>query len=782
MRLPAKEVLILLCASCLFIAPALSQTLRSGDTQLLFPRLGGGQRGLQIHSMSPGAEDAYSAEPVQLLICTACSDETTEQPATQASYTSVAGESNDSLLATAVVSSASGSQFKVQDRYRAGAEPGTFAMHRTVTVLKAASPDTGFNSQFVLGFAKPVSIDQYHFFAPAIWYDKNTNAARGAFATNYANPYFYWRETRSGLPLVMMQDPTTGTALSIAHIGSAPATGADETDQDWLVNSSIQYGSIGAQTVPHTMLGFIYPADEGDGNYVGNRSRLWARRSHPVEAGFSHTYTLLLGLRRYAGTNGQADFPTALAQTWRLHYEVFHPNVARVPSKSVYQDGIALLNHYSANRDGAQGFPFSSLLPDGSVPASQISYLMGYVGEQIPAGYQLLRYGLLHADQTSLSNGMATLDFWAQHAAQPSGLPLTWYDVSPPTFRDDSCAFPIFMRTVSDGMEGMVGAAVLMRQHHTPKPAWEQLAQGFGNWLVANQNADGSFYRAYKPDGTVFVSATGCDSNGFGTSKFNTTHPVRFLVSLYFATGDHKYLQAAMKAGDYAYGAIYQPTQFVGGTTDNPDALDKEGGVEALHAALALYDATHSEKWLDAARAAANYSETWMYAWDFPITNAPLAYQYAGTRGSSMIATGQSGSDIFLAFEAYDFYRLHLLGDDRAGHYLQIAYYLENNTKLTTQITGVAQQQFGYAYSGLVGEANDLSFITYQGGTSAGSWLPWLTEAEIEPLQRLADTFGSTSIREDQKQEPFALRWENEHVYPAPGSIGWGRGSSAAKP
>ena len=72
--------------------------------------------------------------------------------------------------------------------------------------------------------------------------------------------------------------------------------------------------------------------------------------------------------------------------------------------------------------------------------------------------------------------------------------------------------------------------------------------------------------------------------------------------------------------------------------------------------------------------------------------------------------------------------------------------------------------------------------MAYQGGTSAGSWLPWLTEAEIEPLQRLADTFGSTSISEDQQQSPSVLRFENAHVYPAPGSVGWGQSVSAAKP
>lgn len=763
-----------------FAAISPAQTLSSGSDQLSFPSAGKGQFGLLLHSGTRGAKDVAAAQPIAVLVCSVCSDEKSEQPVLRSTYDSITQEGRERIVAAGTVTTPNQSVFEVRDVYRTGTAdaPGTFTMSRTVTVRSAGSADVGFNSQFSLGFVDSLPLNEYHVFAPAIWYDKNTNAAPGAFGTNLKNPYFYWRETRTGLPLIMLQDPSSGTALSLAHVDSTPRTGVDETSQNWLVNATVQYGSLGAQQTPSTMLGFLYPADEGDGNYVGNRSTLWVRRSHPVQVGFSHSYTLTLGLQRYEGEDGTADFNKALAKTWRLYYGIFNPPIVKEPSATVFRDGIALLNHYSANREGAQGFPFSSLLPTGSVPSSQISYLMGFVGEQIPAGFQLLRAGLLQRDSASLANGKATLDFWAQHAGQASGLPLTWYNVSPPTFRDDSCSFPIFMRTASDGMEGMVSGAVLMRQHRMPQPAWEKFAQGFGDWLVSHQNADGSFYRAYNPDGTVFSNtSSGCDTNGFGTSKFNTTHPIRFLVGLHFATGEEKYLLAAKAAGEYALTAIYAPAQYVGGTPDNPNALDKEAGVEALHAALALYDATHAEKWLRAAQQAADYTETWMYAWNYPITGAPLAYQYAGTQGSSMIATGQSGSDIFLAFEAYDFFRLHLFGDDPADHYLAIAKYLENNTKLTTQVTGVSEQQFGYSYDGLVGEANDLSFIAYRGGTSAGSWLPWLTEAEIEPLQRLADTFGSPSIETAQKQPQFLLELENQYVYPPPGSTGWDTGA-----
>ena len=781
MNRPCRFGSVAVLVASLYVLPAGGQTLASSANVLSFPTARAGARGILIHSNTRGAADVSSAQPVQLLVCGPCNDQSVNQTPVGAAYASVK-TAKDGVLATARVNSPAGSQFEVQDHYRTGKEPGTFTVERTVTVVAKGDADSGFNSQFVLGFSKPVPIERYHFLAPGIWYDKNTDVAHDAIASRYSDQYFYWRETRSPLPFVMMQDPSTGTALSIAHINSTPHSGANERSDQWLTDALVQYGSLGAQRVPQMMLGFIYPAEEGEINYVGGRKNPWARRSHPVRPGFAHTYTLALGLNKYAGKGGGADYDEALAQTWRMYFNLLHPKIADVPTDTVYKAGINLLNHYAISRGGGQGFPFNVNLPDGSVRA--VSFQMGFVGQQIPLGFQLVRDGVLHHDSTSLANGEATLDFWTNRAAQPSGLPLTWYNPDQNRFRNTDCVAPIFTRTVSDGMEGMTNAAIFMRQHNMPQPAWEKFAQAYGDWLVKNQNPDGSWYRSYNPDGSVFVNGEkpGCSRNGFGLGKFNTSNPVRFLVTLYYATGDRKYLKTAQTAGDYMLRTTVDPFVYVGGIIDNPNVIDKLAGVLALRAALALYDATHETKWLEAARKAANYTETWGYAWTFPIRNAPPAYRKAGAQSVSLIATGQSGADIELSVESYDFYRLHLLGDDANNHYLQMALYLESNTKLTTQLSGVPDQQFGFAVDGLVGEAFNVASMDYVSAerSAAVQWLPWLTDVELEPLQRQEDTFGSTSIREAEKLSPDVLLAKNRRVYPPPGSIGWGRPAQIA--
>jgi hypothetical protein len=63
---------------------------------------------------------------------------------------------------------------------------------------------------------------------------------------------------------------------------------------------------------------------------------------------------------------------------------------------------------------------------------------------------------------------------------------------------------------------------------------WENFGASYGNWLIRNQNADGSFYRAYGYGGEAVQATT-----------FNTTNPIRFLVELYLFTGDQQFLRVS---------------------------------------------------------------------------------------------------------------------------------------------------------------------------------------------------------------------------------------------
>lgn len=723
-----------------------AQSLRSGKYELTVRAAGEINSGVAINLLGRAAmrRAAVDREPAEILV----KEQSTLQ--TYRGGYSIVQRQAHSLAATAEITTDHGSVFQVTDVYRAAGASGAFQLYRRVKVLKAQPPDQGFNSRFSLGFEQPRPMADLQFFSPAIWYKQNAYASPDAIGGNYHDKYFYYREMRTALPFISMRDPQSGITVALCHLDSNISSGADETSPKWLVDGSIQYASLGVGRLPDPRIGVIFPAIEGERNYVA-RAQHFVYRSHPVQPGFQQHYSLVIKADKYD------SYRAMIAGDWRFFYKRSAPKAASVPLQTIYSAEIHLLGHYARVHNGVMGWPFVVDVTDGKIASDRngkglsISYQMGYVGQQLPDAYELIRFGLLHKDRVLLSKGMRIVNFWAQKSPLPSGLPQVWYNVDPPTFRNGSL---IYMRQATDGMEGALAAALVMRHHGMPQADWERFCSRFGDWLVSHQNSDGSFYRAYHADSTVAQK-----------SKLNTTDPIRFLVRLYAASGDRRYLQSALRAGEFSLINITQPSLYVGGTVDRPDPVqDKEAGVEAIRAFLSLYDATRQAKWLKAAVAAAEFTETWNLSWQYHIETDEPAFRRAGTRGQGFIKSGTSGVDIFLSFEACDYYRLFLYTSD--SHFLDFAKVLLANTKLTTDWNG----SLGYAYPGLVREASDLANIKTNPHIG---WLPWLSDAELSSMTELDDIFGSKSIGEIEKL-PLATRHrDNNKILGRPGEYGW---------
>lgn len=779
-------------------------TLSAGATTLSFPAV---DTGYGVRIAGTGMAPVAATQPVRIFVCTnaecpadGSGNQTVEQTAIgRTAYASVtAPDANGVIVATASVASAAGTRFQVEDRYSvAGATaPGAFRLARHVTALSPQGTDRGFTSQFRMAF-ETAPTSSYHLFSPAVWYDRNVDVPQTWFGGVMEKPSIYWRETRAGLPLVMIQDPATGSALTLAHVGAPPSSGINEGINSWQVDASIRNGALGVQNAAQiagepTSIGFIYPANETARTTTASVS--WVRRSTPVADNAAQDYTLLLALQPGAIGNGYSDVNAAMSTSWRVAYTALRPTDYRtVPAETVYDASIGLVGDWSRARKGAaQGVPGVVSLPAGptekEIAGDNWAYVMGYIGEQIPLGFQLFWRGIDKGNVSLRTKGALTLDFWANTAARPAAgpndggitrtdarLPFTWYYVPSGAFDNSTCQFPIYLRYLGDGMEAMVSGAVLGRQKGFAHPSWERFASGFGNWLVDKQNADGSWYRAYNPDGTQYTNTACASVATTGDVLQNTTHVIRFLAQLYKATGDTRYRDAAVKAGNFAAARTFGPGRYVGGTTDTPNILDREGGIIATRAALALFDATGDRSWLKWARQAAIFSETWTYAYNFPIFNAP-PQQRNGPIGMSMISTGQSGADISASLLSYDLFRLYLFDPANDDHFRDMARLVESTTKYASQLPGVADQAYGYGHDGLVGEANN--WWTMRGNASgtgsAYQWLPWLSNAQLDPLQRMQDRFGAMSVDAAMQRPAADLKARNEAGLPGP-FADWGR-------
>ena len=841
------------------VAPAAcGVTVESGNNTMQFLSSNSSPYALQITSSVANEEGAYEAQPVRIYVCEAtqitspspmqCPNTDTgigagfsSSPALIRGYDTVSSSQANVAMAQTTIHAPNGETFVVSDFYLPGQFPGSFTMKRMLTEStgSASSSDTGFNSQFVIGFkGTALPISNYHFFAPGIWYDKNVHAATTGIGTDVENhSYFYWRETRSPLPLIMIQDPTTGAALSVAHTGAdgtgAPSisSGLPESSLLWYVDSSVQYGALGVEKIqgiqnnPVVTVGFIYPADEGDVTYLSATPNTWVRRSTPVAASggtSTQQYTLNINLGSSVDSNAApgatdvADYPQAMQSAWRSYFVLYSPPLKADVAFQVMTAGVNLLQaEYKQFSGIVAGFPFSMAVDGSSAPA--YTFQMGYVGEQIPLSWQLMYYGLSTDDNAPLQDGVNIVDFWSTQdpLGMISNLPLAWYNPNAASGNEwvqDNCNNPIFLRMVSDGMEGVVESAIIGRQHPVKIGAhssWEAFANQYATWLVSNQTSDGTWSRAYNPDGSVWTQRANCIYtagstvlNVDGSSPLNSTFPIRFLVDMWFATKNPTYEQAALKAGDWAYTNVYQATTFTGGITST-NSIDRESGVQALHAALALYDMVSADatltnqaqlktQWLEAAELAGSYVETWQYIWNFPVRDNSATgddpggqfpqYVYAGPMSLSVSNVGSPAMDIYLAIAAFDFYRLHLLAGEPAGsgHYARVAQLLANNTKLTTQLP-VANQNFGWLQNGMATEAVNVSSMELNPlpkGGAAINWVPWLTNTEMDSEFRLWKAFDSFSVSQLLSNELTPANYQqyvtdNKNIYPAPGSLGW---------
>ncbi|NLG38236.1 MAG: hypothetical protein GX549_09455 [Clostridiales bacterium] len=370
-------------------------------------------------------------------------------------------------------------------------------------------------------------------------------------------------------------------------------------------------------------------------------------------------------------------------------------------------------------------------------------YWFGFVGQETGFGEMFLRCGKRFNRPDWMDKGRKIIDFWVRESGSDWGLPRVHYIVDEKS--EWMLQHPSYLRNVSDGMESIISAYNYLRDLGEEHPDWLAFCQRVADWLVANADEEGTWERGYDAaDGSVLEG-----------SKYNTSNIVRFLVMMYLTTKKEAYRKAALKAGDWCYENIHHAYRYVGGTPDNPNVLDKEAGIYATFCFQALYDLTGEQKWLDAWIRAADYTETWMYLWSFPVKCMlpPHCFQKCDITGQSLIATGHSANDIYMAACSYQYYRLYLITKD--PHYKFIAKICHANPKQITDPDG----SYGYAMPGLSHEAT--SFIDQFVG--AGSkWVAWVSFVQIEPVVRLLDTFGAYEIDEADAKDPAFLQREND--------------------
>lgn len=629
---------------------------------------------------------------------------------TRGGYSFVA---SDGSVANGTLTSPGGSVLIFQDDFR-NTSFG-FEMQRTVTVA-AAGDDYAFSSQFSLYSPDELMHVPRQLFIPGVAYQNASTLPAGALAGDPGAAHILIREDRLPLPFVAAVFANSGTA-QLTHVRADGSTLPNEDFTARIVDERLQFASLGflnyagPPSPPQFLIAIQYPGSEGDRTYVWKPTDRWANRSHPLSLAFSHNYTV-----QFAWQPGSTSYHEAAKSAWRGAFASFAPSVPTFPAPSqVYRDGIELLAGYIKDYNGVPSVPFEARLPDGVVIDS--SSQMGFVGRALPCAALLLYDAVVVApNATRQLRAEAIVDLWVNRSMTDCGMLKTWYDITPQggvTWRASS-AYGGSTRITSDGVKGVLDAWSVL----PAKASWLAYAVRYGDFLVSQQGADGSFFNSFD---------WACQP--LSGDKRQTAFVIPFLTSLFAATNDTRYYDAAIRGG--AFAAAYFSDNFVysGGAVDNPDVPDKESGWLAAQAFIALFETTMDAAWLQPAAQAATYTETFTYAWNVPIPcdqNPATVYPcHRTTLGASLIATGQSSSDNYMAIASFDFKKLGMwLKDD---HFSAFAQFIE---AATTQVLNW-DDSLGYAQRGLMNEATEISV---RRGSGVSDWLPWLSANSIYPF------------------------------------------------
>lgn len=668
---------------------------------------------------------------------------------------------NGGILARGELRVPTGAVFAFADTYRKGEEG--FELSRRVTVVEAGD-ELGFSSKFSLTMAQSASPRDYQCFAPGLWYKQNEYGPEGLIGKDLDCEYFWQLETRSALPLFSMYHPKSGEAAALSRrAADVTLRSMDILRSENYVDPKYTIGALGMSrpdgrslnymyygfavrtriTAPSDGLSidYVYPGCDGQAPsrsaYAGldfrNKAMSMNRVNHPVTPGFTQQYAVCMNFGRYD------SFQAMMRSTWRITYDRLRDSLFPVDCRAHFHNCMNIFLRYTRRYGDSFGLPFACQLPDMDVSA--VSFQFGFVGQQPGIGYLLMRYGHLEKLPEAFEKGTGILDFWVRTAQTPSGLPQMCYN---PNLKDFE-PYPYYTRMLADGVEAILNAFVYLHNRGDERPEWLTFCRRTADWLLAVQNTDGSFCRAYHADGSIRMD-----------SRSNTPGVIRFLVQMYLVTRKEAYRQAALRAGEWSFENAYRGLEYRGGTCDNADIQDKEAGIYAMWGFLALYDLTGEDRWLEAAVGAADYTETWTYVWKFPVVTPWPKHPFNrySISGQSIITVG-GGADVYMAACSFTYYRLYLLTGD--SHYLDFALFLQKNTKQSGDVDG----SIGYCMPALGHESGSFAEQVLQ---SHYHWLPWCTFVEAEPAANLYDTFGSFEIEEIQKLPPEELA-ERNRIY-----------------
>jgi len=593
----------------------------------------------------------------------------------------------------------------------------------------------GFNSSVVLEIDHSVGWPDVNCLAPgALYGDPTYNGDRSPGGTlNYAARHFRLREDMLPAPLFTLSF-NNGTSVAILDPLPNGESTVEETKllKNIMTDARFQFGSIGAwqEDARPIEFGFQFPGTMKMFGFGPGAPERWLRRYHPISEGIDHTYEVSFRF-------GQSEsFPEVTRNVWRWAWSTLKPAVTPI---NVEQMRRVLIDHLAAQAatiDGRTAIPFAVATFDTSAPQwNWTMAALGFVSKNIECADQLLREG--DRDTTERGQKMRAIGL-SIISSMIQGLPTvplqaTGYDLATgkPWTGDRQEWLAPWLRNATEDMCVLVRA---YRREHTlglEHPEWFNWVKTYVDWLIRQQREDGSFPRRWESGSSKVVEST-------GTVSYCS---VPLLIMMTEETGDLKYQQTAIRAAEYVWENFGKRGFYVGATSDNPNITDKEAGMLSLEAFLSLYESTGESKWLERAKAAGDYTETWIWIWNLPMPidaeDTQLHWKKdvptIGVQG--ITARNPGGVDEYLDWSTPSYAKLYKYTND--SHYLDVARILLHATKSMVALPGRQYDMRGVGW-----QQEGWHLGPGWSGRGVGGhrfWLPWVSANHLHSITGLEE-------------------------------------------
>ena len=758
--------------------------LADGDT-VTFIRAGGGGWGIEISG--DAAPGIAQQKPAQIEVYRG--GENASQLAS--GYQSVQ-KTAGAVVATAKLADGGRASFTVEDRWTVAGD--VLSLDRKVSVT-GAEENAGFYSAIRLVTEPKFSWPDADYFAPGLLYGApHTRATAPGGSAYYNARLFSIREDYLPAPVFGL---SFRNGRWVAVMDSAPRgdTTQEETTAQAtapIIDEQLLFGALGAREVPEggVEFGFWLPGttNEFSGGFgFGGRpatpiTSVVRRRYNPVKAGFTQNYQV--GFRFGEGSS----LPGMERDAWRWAWQTLKPKVTPIDVAAARRTLIDHLADRVLVVDDRAGIPFVidsvSGKPGSFRPALWLAQMpsffrtpppspeteaiikfaqglgididpkaaeldlwpkimMGFCGENIEAAGQML----MEADrdpgargQRMRKLGLAIIDSFIRLVPSSPVLAGEGFDIrtGKPSAARGEPAFTL--RATGEDMRNMVDIYRRERAAGRLHPEWIGWVKSYTDWLLTQQREDGSFPESWQ-------GGTGKVTDNSGATTYAA---VPLLVRMSKETGEKKYLDAAIRAADSIWTNYGSKGVYIGAT--GGDVADKESGMLSTEAFLDLYDCTKEPKWLERAKEAGDYAETYIWLWNVPMTPGLPDSELGWKHGVSTVGVTGIGSNVpgeadeYLDWAVPYYARLYKATGDE--HYLDVARILLHGTKSMLALPGRTYDMLGPGWQ----QEHWRMGPGIRGIGAHRTWLPWISINHLHGITALEE-FDPALFRQLSKGE-----------------------------